>query len=323
MAEQIDRVLQGSEAEAQEFLMSGELWGRTGSIVYRAGIAQSLEAQRESEHVFSALGEWQMVHGYVNPFVAEWVTFFRQRRAFPRLPGGQQAVQANRPSPSRVAVPWSVRDVWSGVLAAAAIVAASIGLVYLLSVSSLRPNLDLSVALIPALFELLFLVPVWWFAMRKHDGSLKTLGFVGFRPSVLAVGIGLLFAYYMVGGSYAALLDFFGLEVQADLAPLARELSTPWPLIVTAVLVAPVVEETFFRGFVFAGLRARYDWRWAAAISAALFAAAHLEITFFIPAFMLGFLFAYLYQKSNSVWPGMILHIAMNGLAMALLCLQT
>ena len=88
------------------------------------------------------------------------------------------------------------------------------------------------------------------------------------------------------------------------------------------VVVAPVVEETFFRGFVFAGLRGRYDWRWAAAISSALFAAAHLELTFFIPAFVLGYIFAYLYQRSGSVWPGMIIHAAMNALAMAVLYLQ-
>ena len=101
-----------------------------------------------------------------------------------------------------------------------------------------------------------------------------------------------------------------------------RQLSTPWPLIVTIVFIAPFVEEVFFRGFVFAGLRARYDWRWAAAISSALFAAAHLELTFFIPAFVLGYVFAYLYQRSGSVWPGMIVHAAMNALAMAVLYLQ-
>ena len=66
----------------------------------------------------------------------------------------------------------------------------------------------------------------------------------------------------------------------------------------------------------------RNDWRWAAAISAALFAAAHLELTFFIPAFVLGYIFAYLYQRSGSVWPGMIIHAAMNALAMAVLYLQ-
>ena len=84
------------------------------------------------------------------------------------------------------------------------------------------------------------------------------------------------------------------------------------------MLVGPVAEETFFRGFVFAGLRSRYDWRVAAAISAALFAAAHLQLTFFIPAFALGFLFAYLYQRSNSIWPGLIFHMLLNGIALTI-----
>jgi uncharacterized protein len=320
MAERIELALQRSEAEAQQFLMSEELWGKTGSIVYLAGIAQSWEAQRDSENAFSALAEWQMVHGYVNPDVRDWVMFFRERRGLSQQSGGQQAARADRPS--RVAVPWSVRDVWMGVLAAAAIVAASFGLVYLLSALSLRPDLDLSVVVISTLFELLFLIPVWWFAVRKHDGSLKTLGFVDFRPWILAMGIGLLLGYYIVTALYALLLDSFGLEIGTDLTPLVRQLSTPWPLIVSAVVVAPLVEETFFRGFVFAGLRARYDWRWAAVISSALFAAAHMELTFFIPAFMSGCLLAYLYQRSNSVWPGVIIHAATNAIAMTALVLQ-
>ena len=93
-------------------------------------------------------------------------------------------------------------------------------------------------------------------------------------------------------------------------------------IVFTGVVVAPVAEETFFRGFVFAGLRSRYDWRWAAAISAALFAAAHLSVTFFIPAFLLGYLFAYLYQRSNSVWPGMIFHVFLNALALSIALLR-
>jgi membrane protease YdiL (CAAX protease family) len=218
----------------------------------------------------------------------------------------------------RVAVPWSTRDVWLGVIAAAVIVAAGWAVAYSLRALSIRPDVDLWVALFPTLIELLFLVPVWWFSVRKYHASLKTLGFVNFNFTILAVGLGLLFAFYIFNGLYAGLLRDFGLRVQTDLTPVLRQLSSPWPLFVAVVLVAPVVEETFFRGFVFGGLRARYDWRWAAAISAALFAAAHAQITFFIPAFILGYLFAYLYQKSNSIWPGMILHTLVNGLAMTI-----
>ena len=65
IAERLDVVLRGTDAEAREFLMSRELWGRTGSIVYHAGLAGSSEARLDCEHAFSALGEWQLAHGYV------------------------------------------------------------------------------------------------------------------------------------------------------------------------------------------------------------------------------------------------------------------
>lgn len=320
MAEWLDRALQGSEAEAQEFLTSRELWGRVGSIVYRAGVVPSLVAQRDCEDAFSALGEWQVLRGYVNADVMHWVTFFRQRREASRLFAGEPA--ARPATAGRAAVPWSVRDVWLGVLAAAVIYAAAWGVVYVATVSSVTLDLDLWVALVPTLLELLFLVPVWWFAVRRRAGSLQALGFVGFRPWVLGLGIGLFFGYLFANGLYAALLDYFGLRIQADLTPVMERLSSPWPLIVTIVLIAPLVEETFFRGFVFAGLRARHDWRWAMVISAALFAASHLSLTFFIPAFAMGCLFAYLYQRSDSVWPAVILHTLINALAVTVMYVQ-
>ena len=222
----------------------------------------------------------------------------------------------------RPSVPWNTRDVWLGVLAAVLIIAASFGLVLLLRAFSVQTDIDFWIVLFPSLFELLFLVPVWWFAIHKYRASLKTLGFARFKLSNIGVGIGLLFAFYIFNGAYAYLLREFGLRVQTDLTPVLSRLSNPWPLFVAVVLVAPVAEETFFRGFVFGGLRSRYDWHLAAAISAALFAAAHLEITFFIPAFILGYLFAYLYQRSGSIWPGMILHALVNAFAMTVVYLQ-
>jgi membrane protease YdiL (CAAX protease family) len=220
--------------------------------------------------------------------------------------------------PRRPTVPWSTRDVWPGVLAAVLIIAVSYGILIVLATLSLELDIDLWVGLVPTLLELLLLIPVWWFSVRKYHASLRTLGFVGFRPSVLGVGLALLFGVYMFNGVYAYLLDGFGLRVQTDLTPVVNELSTVWPLFFATVVVAPVTEEIFFRGFVFAGLRSRYDWRWAAAISSVLFAAAHLQLTFFIPAFLLGYLFAFLYQRSDSIWPGLILHTVVNALAMSL-----
>lgn len=214
-------------------------------------------------------------------------------------------------------MPWRPRDVWMGVFVAALALGAGWGLAFLLSALSLSPNVDLWIALFPNLFELLFIVVAWWFSVHKYRVSLRALGFVGFRPAILASGFGLLFATYLLVGLYNYFLQSLGLEMQTDVTPVVRQLASPWPLFFTAAVVAPVSEEVFFRGFVFVGLRQRHGWTRAAAISAALFAAAHGEIAFFPPAFLLGFLFAYLYQRSGSLWPGLILHMAVNTLALS------
>jgi membrane protease YdiL (CAAX protease family) len=47
-------------------------------------------------------------------------------------------------------------------------------------------------------------------------------------------------------------------------------------------------------------------------LSSAIFAAAHLDLASLIPTFILGNLLAYLYHRSNSVWPGVVLHVLVN-----------
>lgn len=236
--------------------------------------------------------------------------------------GGQLAVPPPRERIKPVKAPWSTREVWLGVAAVALILAVAYGLKYLLHALSITPNVDLWVSLTSNLLELLFLVPVWWFVVHRHHAPLKTLGFAKFKLWLLPAGLGFLLAYFVFIGFYATFLARFGLQVRSDPSPLVKQLSTPWPLFFSIAVVAPVVEETFFRGFLFNGLRSRYDWRWAAVISAAVFAGAHLELTFFIPAFLLGFAFAFLYQESNSVWPGIIGHSIINSLAVLALSLR-
>jgi membrane protease YdiL (CAAX protease family) len=79
------------------------------------------------------------------------------------------------------------------------------------------------------------------------------------------------------------------------------------------VIVAPFVEEVFFRGFLFQGLRQRYGWIAAMLLSSAIFAVAHLDPVALIPTFVLGNVLAYVYHRSNSVWPGIGLHFLVNG----------
>lgn len=216
-------------------------------------------------------------------------------------------------APGAPAVPWTSRDVWLGAVAALVLVGIVWGVTYAFAVSASRARVW--VALVPALCEVLSLAPVWWFAMHKNRARLRSLGFTAFPLRMLGAGAGMLLVFYVLYGLFALLVRLAGWE--AALASPAGRLSTPWMAIGTLVVIAPVAEEVFFRGFVFAGLRARYDWRWAAVISAAGFAAVHLSLAFFAPAFLMGLALAYLYMRSGSILPGMIVHIVMNAAAVA------
>lgn len=81
--------------------------------------------------------------------------------------------------------------------------------------------------------------------------------------------------------------------------------------------VAPLVEEIFFRGFLFQGFRQKYGWVNGMLLSSAIFAAAHLNLVVLIPTFILGSLLAYLYHRSNSIWPGVIVHFLVNTFALS------
>ena len=207
------------------------------------------------------------------------------------------------------AVPWTPRDVWVGV--------ACQWLLWLLHLLVLvliqfMPR-KLNVGILVMWTELLWFVTVWLLAVRKYRGDWETLGLRRFPGKALGWGIGFLLLYAMFNRLYLFLLALFRLRIQNNLGPVLATLSSPWWLWTGIVVVAPVVEEIFFRGFVFGGLRPRYGWQQAAVISAALFAAIHLPLwTTLLPHLVFGYLLAYLYERSNSIWPGILMHALIN-----------
>ena len=84
------------------------------------------------------------------------------------------------------------------------------------------------------------------------------------------------------------------------------------------VVFAPIFEEIAFRGLLYAILRRRLSFAPAAILSASVFALAHgYGLIGFISVFWSGFLWAWVYEKTGSLVPGMIAH-AMNNLLVCL-----
>ena len=225
------------------------------------------------------------------------------------------------PTPPGADAPWSKRDlvvafVWGifGVIALLALMLVTLRL-WLQATGSAVPQGALGLLVLVA--ELALLPPVWWLGKRKYRLPWSSLGFRGCDPA-RAAGLGCLTFLAAVASSFvwSLFLSMFGLQAQPDVLPLfgGGLLGLLAALLVGGV-VAPVAEEAFFRGYLFAGLRRHVGLSKAVLVSAALFALVHVLPTSWPPIFVLGVLFAMLYHVTGSVWPAVIIHGLVNSLS--------
>lgn len=186
-----------------------------------------------------------------------------------------------------------------------------------------QTNADLSMGLVLLVGEFAIILPVVWFALRRH-ASLADLGFRPFSAKALLAGCGGLLFTYMLVLSFLVFVVAVCLALDIPLpdtspAALLAQLPDPWLTFLVAVVAAPLTEELFFRGFFFAGLRQRLGWVWAAAISGVIFGLFHLDPLQFVPLTVVGILLAAVYHYTNSIWLPIILHASLNlfGLSIA------
>jgi membrane protease YdiL (CAAX protease family) len=83
---------------------------------------------------------------------------------------------------------------------------------------------------------------------------------------------------------------------------------------ITALVLAPLFEETLFRGVLLPVLGRWLGSRRAVLLSAALFAAAHLSLGEFVPLFVLGIGLGVLRLRSGRLAASVLMHALWNGL---------
>jgi membrane protease YdiL (CAAX protease family) len=167
--------------------------------------------------------------------------------------------------------------------------------------------------------ELVLLGAASWFVIRKYRLSWATLGlrkpdrsYWWFAPVLGAAGLVLIYGY-------VGLLSLMGVDADESMAEQVFDNPGPFLMVVAgAILMAPFIEEVFFRGFLFAGLRERRGWIFAAIVSGVLFGAAHLSVNVLLPFTGIGILFAWSYQYTGSIRPSIIAHVMINLVSFAI-----
>ena len=115
--------------------------------------------------------------------------------------------------------------------------------------------------------------------------------------------------FLMFIGSAASIHDIFGLKSATDISEF---FSLAIVLILFAVTV-PIIEELLFRGLLLDALSETYGTWTSIFISSVIFAVLHISPIGILNAFWGGMIYGYLRIKTNSLWPGIILHALWNG----------
>jgi len=90
-------------------------------------------------------------------------------------------------------------------------------------------------------------------------------------------------------------------------------------LIFFGIIIAPLIEEIIFRGFLQSALKNYLGRRYAILVSASLFAAVHMDIFAFFQILILGILLGYLYEKTQTLAASVVIHILHNSLTLVFL----
>jgi hypothetical protein len=178
-------------------------------------------------------------------------------------------------------------------------------------------------------------IPLWaglagtvlWASRAKGNGLAEDFGFT-FRPVDVAIGIpvGLVTQLVVVPLIYLPLLPLLGRsteELEEPARKLAERADSPTGWVVFALIVvvaAPLVEELFYRGLVLRSLTKSGLPNWVVVVlSAALFAAMHLQALQFAGLFAFGVVLAVLALRTGRLAAPIVAHMAFNAVTVVVL----
>ncbi len=223
-------------------------------------------------------------------------------------------------------MPWHGRDVLFAVLIAGAPIAA-LSLLGTISggASAVRQTPTAGFALAAIISTVLvdgwLVFWAWFFSLRKYRLPLASFGFRGYEEN----GFWAVAAAVIVGGVLATTIlgSVSDYAYRKIVGPVPKEtVVTIFPhthaglvlFFVLAVLVAPLLEETFFRGFVFQGLARSWGPLLGAVTSALIFALWHEQLSVLVPIFGLGLLLAAGFYWTKSIYTNIAFHAVFNAL---------
>ncbi|RYG71644.1 CPBP family intramembrane metalloprotease [Lentibacillus lipolyticus] len=127
---------------------------------------------------------------------------------------------------------------------------------------------------------------------------------------------GLVMAY--IANSIASYIetDLLGINPNSENTQMIMDITRSAPIfVIVTTIIAPILEEIIFRKIIFGELYKRVNFFIAAAASALIFSIIHGEPQHTLVYASMGFVFAFLYVKTKRIIVPILVHMAMNTIA--------
>ncbi len=217
-------------------------------------------------------------------------------------------------------VSWSVGDAAKGT---ALVFGGSLFLVLAIApfIRNLNGLAEPVALLLSLVLEGVLLLAVWRFGPWKYGLSWDALGLQPTLNNGAPMAVLALLGIVGFNVFYSAVITF--LDVDALRPPalppeMAEGLLLPIVGFFLVVLVAPVAEEVFYRGFLLPVFADRWGFLAGSGFVSLLFAVSHVVPGLLAPAFVSGMLLAWLYRRTGALWTCCLAHGAQNAMAFAL-----
>lgn len=153
-------------------------------------------------------------------------------------------------------------------------------------------------------------VYLWKKGYLKNDGRIFSPVSAAFLGWSLLAGVSVIFLEDLLLSNLRFLPNLMEQTFDA--------MQSGWVGILAIALVGPVVEEFLFRGAITKVLLQSYSPRAAILLSALVFGVFHLNPVQIVGATLVGLLLAWLYWRTGSLMPGILIHIFNNSLSVYL-----
>lgn len=172
------------------------------------------------------------------------------------------------------------------------------------------------------IMSFIFMAALFFFVLKPKNQSWAAVGVRPFSPGHWKLIAVWTFILILVSVGLVMIMSFMGIgSDNSKTESLQTDMNVFNFIIafVSAAVISPVYEEIFYRGFLYRFFQSRYGILSGMLFSSVIFTIVHIPTYNTLPVnFVSGLIFAWVYQKTGSVIPSIIIHGVFNGIAVIL-----